>query len=220
MEADFWLERWREGHTGWHRADVHPLLRLHWPAMTAHDSHAFVPLCGASLDLEWLHERGHAVSGVELSGVAIARFADRHGLQLVPDPLGELSLHTAVRYRLIEGDYFALTSDTLGDVDIVYDRAALVALPDALRPRYVQHLRRLAPDAPILLVTLDYEQVRMAGPPFAVPAAEVQRLFGEHYRVELLEAVDVLASEPRFRERRLDWMIETAWRLIPREHGA
>ena len=40
----------------------------------------FVPLCGKSLDLEWLRDRGHAVMGVELSAVALESFCMEQGI--------------------------------------------------------------------------------------------------------------------------------------------
>ncbi|MBS0302789.1 MAG: thiopurine S-methyltransferase, partial [Proteobacteria bacterium] len=55
MEHDFWLQRWREGQTGFHQARVLPLLQKHWPALgVAPGGRVFVPLAGKSLDMLWL----------------------------------------------------------------------------------------------------------------------------------------------------------------------
>ncbi len=97
-----------------------------------------------------------------------------------------------VRYQaggvtLFVGDVLATSPGLLGPIDALYDRAALVALPPELRPRYVAHLRGLvAPGTPGLLVTLEYPQEVMDGPPFAVLADEVARLYAGA-TVELLD---------------------------------
>lgn len=56
-----------------------------------------------------------------------------------------------------QSDFFSLEQAQLGDIRAMYDRAALVALPEDLRKRYVQHLASLLPaGAAVLLVTMDY----------------------------------------------------------------
>src|SRR5689334_25114233 len=75
MDPNFWRERWKQGQHGFHRSDVNPALVEHWPRLGL-DARAavFVPLCGKSLDLWWLRDRGHAVTGVELSAIAVRDF--------------------------------------------------------------------------------------------------------------------------------------------------
>jgi thiopurine S-methyltransferase len=53
----------------------------------------------------------------------------------------------------------------------------------------------------MLLVTLEYPQERMEGPPFAVPPAEVERLYGSGGEVRLLERYPISAEEPPFAGR-------------------
>jgi len=65
---------------------------------------------------------------------------------------------------LLVGDFFALTPELLGPIDAVYDRAALIALPVEIRPRYVAVLRAVLPaGAPALVITLEYDQHAMTG---------------------------------------------------------
>ena len=55
----------------------------------------------------------------------------------------------------------------------MYDRASLIALPPEMRERYARHLAGILPPATqILLITLDYPQPEMPGPPFAVSAVK------------------------------------------------
>jgi len=96
----------------------------------------------------------------------------------------------------------------------VYDRAALVALPAEMRPSYVEQVTRLLePGASGLLVSMDYPEEAMAGPPFSVPAAEVMALYEDAFQVNLLETVDVLKANPRFAEKGIGYLLEQVWDL-------
>ncbi|MGB5737544.1 MAG: thiopurine S-methyltransferase, partial [Thiohalocapsa sp.] len=99
-------------------------------------------------------------------------------------------------------------------VGAVYDRASLIALPPAMRPGYAAHLTTLlAADVQSLLITLDYDQTRMSGPPFAVAASEVKALFSAAFELAPLAKFDVLAERPRWRQRGLDRLHEQVFRL-------
>src|SRR5512138_1105185 len=75
MKRDFWLERWERGETGFHQDEINPYLLQHWPELhVAPGGEVFVPLCGKSLDMVWLRERGYFVLGVELSPIAVQDF--------------------------------------------------------------------------------------------------------------------------------------------------
>ena len=202
MQAEFWLERWREGRTGFHRDAPMPLLLQHWPALALPGgSHVLVPLCGKTLDMPWLAAQGHRVLGVELSPLAVAQFFAEQGL--VParheSPMGVH--HVAGDIEIIEGDVFALDDATLASCSAVYDRAAVIALPPPLRARYAREVyTRLPAGCRGLMITLEYPQHEMAGPPFSVDTDEAAALFGEDWDVDLLERRDILASQPAFQE--------------------
>lgn len=202
MQAEFWLERWREGRTGFHRDAPMPLLLQHWPALALpRGSRVLVPLCGKTLDMRWLAEQGHRVLGVELSPLAVVQFFAEQGLKPVrrESPLG--MRHVAGNIEIIEGDVFALDDATLAGCAAVYDRAAVIALPPPLRTRYAREVyARLPAGCGGLMITLEYPQHEMEGPPFSVDADEVAALFGAHWDLDLLERSDILAAQPAFRE--------------------
>jgi thiopurine S-methyltransferase len=202
MQAEFWLERWREGRTGFHRDMPMPLLLQHWPALALpQGSRVLVPLCGKTLDMPWLAGQGHRVLGVELSPLAVAQFFAEQDLKPArhESPMGVH--HVAGDIEIIEGDVFALDDATLADCGAVYDRAAVIALPPPLRARYAREVyARLPIGCRGLMITLEYPQGEMDGPPFSVDADEVAALFGRHWDVDLLERRDILASQPAFRE--------------------
>lgn len=180
MHPDFWLERWRNNQIGFHEPAANPLLVAHFATLEmAPASRMFLPLCGKTLDIDWLLARGHRVAGVELSRLAVEQVFERLGQRPQVSTVGALECHGMPGLAIYLGDMMALREEDLGEVDAVYDRAALIALPPAMRADYAAHLTRITRGAAQLLVTLDYDQSRLDGPPFAVPASEVQQLYAD-----------------------------------------
>ncbi|MFA5663938.1 thiopurine S-methyltransferase [Castellaniella sp.] len=203
MDNEFWLQRWQQGQTGFHQNRVMPLLQKHWPSLgLPPGSRVLVPLAGKSLDVAWLAQEGHEVLAVELSPLAVAQFFEAHRLQPTCTTAGRGTWHTAGRIRYYCGDIFDLQADVLGSCVACYDRAALIALTPELRQRYVQHVYATLPaGCQTLLLSLDYPQAQMDGPPFSVPEAEIRQLFAPRWQFDLLETRDVLAHEPKFSAR-------------------
>ena len=214
MEPQFWLQRWEEGRIGFHRDEVNPHLPCHWPRLAvAPPARVFVPLCGKSLDLLWLRGQGYRVVGVELSALAVETFFSEQGLGAGRDRDDTFTRWRCDGLDIFQGDYFALTPGILGPVDAVYDRAALVALPAPMRARYVAHMARVCDGPrPTLLVTLEFAAADRAGPPFPVPVAEVEALYGPRWRPEILATAPLDPPGPGGKgEGR-----ERVWRLMPR----
>ena len=216
MDEAFWQRRWARNEIGFHLNEVNPYLRRHWPCLKlAQGARVLVPLCGKSLDMAWLADQGFAVLGVELSERAAEDFFSEH--ELVPDVSvqGEFKVYRAGMVEIRCGDFFAMTPADVADCQALYDRAALIALPADMRQRYVNHLVSiLAPNCQGLLITLDYQQEQMSGPPFAVSDAEVRMSLSAHWKVDLLERANVLnESNWRFLQRGLTRLEESCYRL-------
>jgi thiopurine S-methyltransferase len=218
MDAQFWQERWERGEIGFHQPDYHPALLRYWPSLgLPRISRVFVPLCGRSLDMIWLAGQGHPVLGVELSAIAVEGFFDHSTWTVAPRKRGPFGSYAMGPYEILQGDFFDLTPELAGGIDAFYDRAALVALPPDMRRRYAARMAELlAPGNPGLLLTLEYDQDRMSGPPFSVPVDEVHELFDPSFEVELLSREDVLPASPRFGEKGLKTLHESAFRLTRR----
>lgn len=218
MQTEFWLEKWEKGETGFHLEVAHPLLERNWPRLgLATGGAVFVPLCGKSHDLIHINRLGHPVTGIELSPLAIEQFfAERH-LTPVETEVGGMPAFSAESLRLIVGDFFRLKPGDLEPIAAVYDRASLIAMPPAMQADYARQLQNLIPkDAPILLITLDYDPTEMQGPPFATPLSRIQALYADRYDIHLLEELDALDDNPALRNRGLTWLKEAAWYLAPR----
>ena len=81
------------------------------------------------------------------------------------------------------------------------NRAATVTLP--ARPH-------------ILLITIDYDQREMDGPPFATSPKMIDDLFLDRYERVDLVSKDVLAGHPRFQQRGLTALTGAVFLLRPR----
>ncbi len=214
MEAEFWHKKWQTGDIGFHTASANPLLIAHFSALKLTPGQTiFVPLCGKTLDIHWLLAQGLHVKGIDLSEIAIRELFAELGLSPHVQQLGDLLHYQADKIDIYVGDVFALQAEQLGQVDAIYDRAALVALPASLRCDYALHLQAISQRAPQLLIAHEYQQDLMNGPPFAITADLVADLYQTNYHCELLARV---AIEGGFKGKiPAD---EAVWRL--RAHGA
>lgn len=218
MNPEFWHERWRRGETGWHLDKINVHLQQHWNRLAvAPPARVLVPLCGKSRDLLWLAGRGHRVLGVEISPIAVETFFAEHGLWPSVGQEGAFRRYQVDEIELLCGDFFHLTAERAQEVSAFYDRAALIALPPTMRGRYAQHLSALtSPGTKMLLITLEYPQDEMAGPPFSVTEAEVAALFHASFEINLLHAQDVLAENPSLKARGLTQLEEKVYGLLRR----
>lgn len=204
MKADFWLDTWAKHQIGFHRAAFNERLVAHWPTLDVQPgATVLVPLCGKSLDMRWLREQGHPVVGIELARTACVEFFAEWDVTPSITQRGPFEVFEANGVTLLCGDFFALQPRDVEAVGAIYDRAALVALPPEMRRAYVLKLRELLPTRTrTLLVTFDYPQHEMAGPPFAVSEAEVHSLYAGR-TVEKLADVDItdVPDNARFKQR-------------------
>ena len=215
MHHDFWHERWHTGQTGFHQSAVHPLLERWWTSLgVPAGAPVYVPLCGKSLDMAWLADRGHRVVGSELSSIAIREFFAAAGLADQQAVEGDYIRHAAGAFEILEGDALALTPQLTGPVGAFYDRAALVALPPEMREPYFATLAAmLSQGAGGLLISFEYQQELKDGPPFSVETAEIARLCGGRFSLRELERVDVLTASPKFAELGIPALHEIAYAL-------
>ncbi|MBF8646058.1 MULTISPECIES: thiopurine S-methyltransferase [Pseudomonas] len=214
MEPAFWQQRWADNQIGFHQAQVNPYLQKYWPTLgLAPGSRVLVPLCGKSLDLAWLAGQGYRVLGVELSRRAVEAFFREHGLQAEVQQRGAFEVWRSGDVELWCGDFFALQAEDVGDCAGLYDRAALIALPSQMRVAYMRLLSRLLPTGcQGLVVTLDYDQSLLGGPPFSVGDEELRQGFAG-WQLDELEAVEVIEESPKFLQAGVSSLLERVCRV-------
>jgi thiopurine S-methyltransferase len=215
MQHNFWHELWAKGELGFHLDQINPFLKRHCNnAFGQQNGSVFIPLCGKSLDVLWLAKRYDKVIGVELSQRAVDDFFRENKLTPSISQTDQLIEYRCENITVYCGDIFQLKTSQLAGCQFIYDRASLIALPDEMRKRYVAKLQSLFSEGyRSLLVTLDYPQSEMDGPPFAVSYDTVERLFSHCQNIELLESKDILVSAPRFKERGVSQMHEHVFLL-------
>ena len=176
----------------------------------------FVPLCGKSLDMRWLREeKDHPVLGIEIAANACRDFFREWNVEPTLTRAGSFEVYQAREITLLCGDFFALDRQDLLGVGAVFDRAALIALPEQMRDAYARKLLEILPArTPILLIAPEYPQHEMSGPPFSVEGAEIRSLFNG-CEIDELAAVDVTHSpdNARFRQRGVTRLLERVYRI-------
>ncbi len=215
MQADFWHKRWERNQIGFHQDRVNPYLARYWPSLgIAAGSRVLVPLCGKSLDLAWLAGQGLRVLGVELSQRAVEDFFAEQQVQPERYEHGGFSCYRSEGVEIWCGDFFQLTVEDVLDCVGLYDRAALIALPPELRQRYAAHLNAILPQGCRgVLVTMDYDQAKLDGPPFSVPDDEVRRLFAGRWQVTEELVQDILGESGKFIQAGVTCLLERAYTL-------
>lgn len=192
MDPSFWHQRWGQNDIAFHESDANPLLVKYSKQLSlVEGSRVFLPLCGKTLDILWLLSNGYRVAGAELSKIAIEQLFIGLGVEPIISRVGKLEHYSAKNIDVFVGDIFHLTGKVLGLVDAVYDRAALVALPEEMRNLYTAHLMEITDKAPQLLICYEYDQSVMAGPPFSISNEEVNQHYRNNYDLTFIASTGV-----------------------------
>ena len=217
MEHEFWHERWSKKQIGFHEGSVNKFLYDHWSDLSGDGTEGvFVPLCGKAHDMWWLHDRGHSVIGVELSEIACKDFFEEAGEKAQVHPSEPFTRFRHDNLQLWCGDFFQLVPDDLKHIRLVYDRAALIALPASMRKNYVEHLTAVIPEnTRILLITLDYN-TKISAPPFNVSDDEVRELYSADYEIEHILTNTLPSDHPFTKRKGLVGATESVFRLTKR----
>ena len=218
MEISYWKSRWHQDNTGWQMESVYPLLPDLWKRQgLKSQTTVLVPLCGNSPDLHWLVEAGHRVIGVDVSEKALKHAMEYHSTEFTEDTSHGFRIFRSSKMDLWQGDFLTLPTHKLPDIDLIYDKAALIALPPEMRPDYAQQIRRLTnPQTQQLVQTFEYEQHEMPGPPFSVHENEIANYYGNHFSIEVVHEQSKLDAFPKFQQRGLSsYFTEKVYHLKP-----
>jgi thiopurine S-methyltransferase len=221
VDPDFWKQRWQEGQIGFHQVEVNPRLVEYWPTLgLPSGGTVLVPLCGKSLDMWWLHERGHPVTGVELSPIAVRDFFAAAQVEPAMSRTDRFEISEAKGVRILQGDVFLLRAEDLRNVAAVYDRAALIALPPNVRLAYARALAEKLPQrVRMLLICLESDKAGLGGPPFSVDEKEVRDLYEPAFRVEVVHRSAFEEAPPHLRARGHDKIADVVYTIARDAHS-
>jgi thiopurine S-methyltransferase len=192
MDGSYWHRKWEKNEIAFHESEANPLLVAYFSDLRLPEgSRLFVPLCGKTRDIHWLLSHNYRVAGSELSNIAVDQLFSELGVAPSITVIDQLTRYSAKDIDIFVGDIFHLSRSVLGPIDAIYDRAALVAFPEPLRDRYTSHLIKITDQAPQLLITYQYDQSLLDGPPFSVTPEEVARRYQQSYELNLLANTEV-----------------------------
>ena len=208
MENSFWHKCWERNTLGFHQSDVHPLLVEYFTSLALpSDRHVFVPLCGKTLDMVYLAQ-SMQVTGNEISDIACHDFFLDNNLEFKSQTLGAFKHYSCQQLALWQGDFFKLSSKAIDTVDWIYDRAALIALPKVMQQKYVEHLKTFfSSQTRLFLVTVEFPQAQLSGPPFAVTEADVNSLFSD-FNIEYIATHEIKDKQFAQRQFDVDYLLE------------
>lgn len=210
MEAQFWFDSWDLGgsKTSFHRRDIHPyVLKYFSPAHLRH-KRILVPLCGKTVDMAYFRQHADHVIGVELVEQAIHQFFEEQQLPYIRRG----NRFEAERLTLICADFFTLTKADLGHIDLIYDRASLVALPLPMRQQYIRKIDELLPvGGKQFINTIEYVP-SLDEAPFSVTPQDVASYYGWNHAIEHLED-PTLSNHGMVRKFNLDYLKEHGFLL-------
>jgi thiopurine S-methyltransferase len=199
MDKQFWVHAWEEGRTGFHQSQFNDKLLTYFPQLLSRENQkVLVPLCGKSKDMLWLALQGLEVRGIELYEEAVRAFFAENKLP-PPEVTRDQNFvtYSQGRFRISSGNFFKFHETAA--YDLIYDRAALVALPPEMRRDYVNVLRRaLKENGKYLLLTYEYDESELQGPPFSIPEEEVRKLYGKDFSIKKLESLRPKQESARF----------------------
>ena len=196
MELSYWESRWKKDKTGFHMPGGYSALKSHWPKLTLPEAPAvLVPLCGKSADMIFMENQGAHVTGVEISEKAVRSFFKENDRNFETDTYADFTIRRSGNIQIWQGDFMKFP-DTKGGFDLIYDKAAIVALPPKKRPLYADKVLSLSgPGTQILIHHFIYPQQEMPGPPFSVGSEEIDSYFSHRFSSRLLEENEIPAGE-------------------------
>lgn len=204
--ANYWGYRYEVGHTDWNTEKVHPLLEKHYNKLNPNGKpmKVLVPLCGMSVDMNWLVNKGMQVIGVDIAYQSLEKFMSLSGQDWTETAVSELGpnaklfTRTDDKIKLYLGDFMKFSRGLEGTFDFVYDCDGLRVLDSGLTPSFAATIKNLMnPGGRLLLDAIAYDKKILQDenfkppmpvpPPHSVSVKETKNLFEPECTVEIID---------------------------------
>lgn len=200
LKVEDWVWE-KEKDPPFHSTNVNSVLIRHTGALfpDGKKGRVFVPLCGKSVDMLYLADLGHEVTGLEFSEIGVEAFFEENKLNFTKESLPEAAFvvykATERNITIYRGDLFDFNVGICGKFDAIWDRGSYVAVNVDQRTAYTDLIFTLMrPDAKLLLETFSYDGSKYAGPPHRVTEDHMKETFGRLFNFQLLDILEVAAG--------------------------
>jgi len=185
MGLNFWLDSWKDNKIPFHQKQINPILKQQINHLNLSKGDiVLVPLCGKSLDMLWLAELGYKVIGVELSEIAVEEFYTESNIIPTIDVYAGYKHYKSESIDIICGDFFNIDLSTIKTINAIYDRAALIALPNKLRESYIKRISEISQKGVKVLLIVIESQEKNIGPPYQIDVNDITKLYSRDFLVD------------------------------------
>nr|XP_002126407.1 thiopurine S-methyltransferase [Ciona intestinalis] len=203
MTLDDWNSRWKKKHTAFHLPKVNENLVKHENVLLDKQKMSvFVPLCGKTIDMKYIADKGHKVVGLECSEIAIHDFFNEHNIKFnkTKHPTSDFNIFQSEdsSVTIYQGNLFLFNSDVSGKLDATWDRGAFVAINPSQRGAYFGVMSEVMKvGAKYLLNTFRYDPTKYCGPPFSIEDQEIAQLSENRFTITALGEFEAINDRQR-----------------------
>lgn len=218
MEHKFWHKKWEKNEIGFHLDSYNPILTKHWIDFKSNFSKlgsVLIPLCGKSKDILFFSDMGLKVTGVELSEDAIIAFFKENNLAYNVSIVNNSKLYSCLEkdIQIFNCDILTLSHKDLGKVEMIYDRASIVALPQKIRTDYVKWIHEIKNNETKVFMNV-FEFDAPNGPPFSITLSDIKNYFSDSFTVTLIESIDIEAHKIQIHKNDISWLKSQIYFLL------
>lgn len=217
MQEQFWIDKWTKEEIGFHQNSPHHFLKSFGKDFFHSKQTVFVPLCGASVDMIYLRDLGLKVVGVELSEKAVLRFFEENQLSYETSEVSSFKTYRSEKIEIYVGDMFKLgelSKNIWSEIDCIYDRASIVALPQDLRLTYTEMIKKSLSNAACFLISFSFDNEEV-GPPFSVDYNKLVSYYQGTFNLKLVKETE--AKNPPMHGGILSYLKESLYYMTPVE---
>lgn len=199
-KLESWTDLWKNEKQAWHSDSVDEYLMKYLERCGWREEAYFnvlVPLCGKTVDIKWLLDRGCRVFGVEGVEQAVEALFHQHNLTYTIAPLqhnDSLYQCESLPLKVFKCNFFDFPKYNTEKFEMVWDRGSFGSVQPCFRNKYVEVLKQAyASNFHHLISTLTYDQAEYTGgAPYSVDLQTTKQTFGDTISTELLERIECL----------------------------